>query len=171
MEYVYVADFGDKVKIGYSTSVKNRIKQLESITKKKVKELYYEKAERPIETALHSYFSKFRITGEWFSVPFSDAKEILIDAIAHPEKYSVAEKGSSYRGFTEAQARAHKKYIARFVEVKVRMEPERREKIQTHAAARGESVNGFINRAIDEAMDRDKRAQEGSGGPPEDAGE
>lgn len=30
--------------------------------------------------------------------------------------------------------------------------------IQTHAEARSESVNGFINRAIDETMARDKAA-------------
>ena len=65
------------------------------------------------------------------------------------------EKISSYRGFTEAQARAHKKYIAQFVETKVRMTPERRELIRSHAAARGESVNAFINRAIDETMERE----------------
>lgn len=70
------------------------------------------------------------------------------------------EKGSSYRGFTEAQARAHKKYIARFVEVKVRMEPERRETIQAHAAARGQSVNGYINAAIDHEMERDAEGGE-----------
>ncbi len=28
--------------------------------------------------------------------------------------------------------------------------------IQAHAQAQGESVNGFVNRAIDETMDRDK---------------
>lgn len=64
-------------------------------------------------------------------------------------------KESTYRGFTEAQARAHKRYISRFVEVKVRMDPDRRESIKAHADARGESVNGFINRAIDETMARD----------------
>ena len=53
------------------------------------------------------------------------------------------------------QKGAHKKYISRFVEVKIRMEPEHREVIKAHAEARGESVNGFINRAIDEAMERD----------------
>ena len=65
------------------------------------------------------------------------------------------EKGSTYRGYTEAQARAHKKYIAQFVETKVRMTPEQREAIKAHAASRGESVNGFIGRAIDETMKRD----------------
>lgn len=70
------------------------------------------------------------------------------------------EKVSTYRGFTEAQARAHKKYIARFVEVKIRMEAERREVIRAHAEAQGESVNGFINRAITETMERDKSAKE-----------
>ena len=69
------------------------------------------------------------------------------------------EKTSSYRGFTEAQARAHKKYISRFVEVKIRMEPERRDLIKAHAAQKdGGSVNAFINRAIDEAMERDNAA-------------
>lgn len=65
------------------------------------------------------------------------------------------EKASTYRGFTEAQARAHKKYIAQFVEAKVRMTPERRDAIKAHAEARCESVNAFINRAIDETMERD----------------
>lgn len=69
--------------------------------------------------------------------------------------YMAEDKGSTYRGFTEAQARAHKKYIARFVEVKVRMEPERREEIRTHAEAHGHSLNSFINKAIDEKMERD----------------
>lgn len=32
-----------------------------------------------------------------------------------------------------------------------------RETIQAHAAERGESVNGFINRAIKETMERDNR--------------
>ena len=71
------------------------------------------------------------------------------------------EKTSSYRGFTEAQARAHKKYISRFVEVKIRMEPERRDLIKAHAARKdGGSVNAFINRAIDEAMERDTQGGE-----------
>ena len=70
-----------------------------------------------------------------------------------PEK---KEKTSTYRGFTEAQAEAHKRYIANFVEMKVRVKPERRDIIKAHAATYdGGSVNAFINRAIDETMKRD----------------
>ena len=31
----------------------------------------------------------------------------------------------------------------------------RKAELQAHAAERGESLNGFVNRAIDEAMERD----------------
>ena len=65
---------------------------------------------------------------------------------------------------TEAQKRAHRKYMEKFVEVKVRMTPERRSAVQAHAEAQGESTTGFINRAIDETMERDKAA----GGAKED---
>ena len=64
-------------------------------------------------------------------------------------------KKSTYHGFTEARKRANQKYIGKFVEVKVRMTPERRVSIQEHAAAMGESTTAFVNRAIDEAMARD----------------
>lgn len=64
------------------------------------------------------------------------------------------------------------KYIAKaYDRINLTVPKGRKEIIQAHAEALGTSVNGFINRAIDEAMDRDKRAQEGSGGPPEDTGE
>lgn len=62
------------------------------------------------------------------------------------------EKKSAYRGFTEAQARAHKKYIAQFVEVKVRMTAEQREAVRRCADRRGESLNAYINRAVDALM-------------------
>lgn len=36
----------------------------------------------------------------------------------------------------------------------------KKERIQAHAEAKGKSVNGFINEAIDEKMERDRRAGE-----------
>ena len=67
------------------------------------------------------------------------------------------EKRSSYKGLTEARKRANKKYNDKFVEVKVRMLPERRTIVQEHAASMDESTTAFINRAIDEAMARDQK--------------
>mgnify|MGYP005806917535 CR=1 FL=1 len=64
---------------------------------------------------------------------------------------------------TEAQKRAHKKYMEKFVEVKVRMTPERRSSVQAHAVAQGESTTAFINRAIDETMKRDNAAPKAAG--------
>ena len=60
---------------------------------------------------------------------------------------------------TAAQKRAHRKYMEQFVEVKVRMTPEQRSILQTHAAAKGESATAFINRAIMETMERDLKTK------------
>lgn len=62
---------------------------------------------------------------------------------------------SPYKGFTEAQARAHKKYMKDVATIQVRTTPGRRDEIKAHADMQGESVNAFINRAIDETMQRD----------------
>lgn len=62
---------------------------------------------------------------------------------------------------TAAQKRAQKAYMSRFVEVKVRMTPERRAEIQEHAKSTGESTTAFINRAIDEQIERDSKRNSG----------
>ncbi len=69
---------------------------------------------------------------------------------------------------TEAQKRAQKKYMSSFVEVKVRMTPDRRATIQEHAQAMGESATVFINRAIDNqiSQDRDKGPSGAMQAPP-----
>lgn len=58
---------------------------------------------------------------------------------------------------TEAQKRAQRTYMEKFAVARVRMERDRYEAIQAHAEAQGESVNGFINRAITETMERDRQ--------------
>ncbi len=75
---------------------------------------------------------------------------------------------------TEAQKKAQRKYMESVATIQIRTTADRRDSIKAHAEARGESVNGFINRAISETMERDKRAQTASDGPLEgsnDAGE
>ena len=60
---------------------------------------------------------------------------------------------------SESQKRAQRKYMEKYVEIKVRMTPDKRSIVQDHARSLGESATEFINRAIDEAMERDN-AQE-----------
>lgn len=57
---------------------------------------------------------------------------------------------------TEAQKKAQRKYMENVATIQIRTTEERRDIIKAHAEGRGESVNGFINRAIDETMERDK---------------
>lgn len=60
---------------------------------------------------------------------------------------------------SKAQQRAVSKYMKEnYDEIKVRVEKGQKDIIKAHAEARGESVNGFIGRAIDETMERDKAA-------------
>ena len=60
------------------------------------------------------------------------------------------------RKLTQARKEANARYNSKFVEVKVRMTPERRTVVQEHASSMEESTTAFINRAIDETMARDQ---------------
>lgn len=59
---------------------------------------------------------------------------------------------------TVAQKKAQKAYMQKFARVELRMTPQNRESVQAHAAARGESVNAFINRAIRNQIERDNES-------------
>lgn len=60
---------------------------------------------------------------------------------------------------SKAQQKAVSKYMKEnYDEIKIRTPKGRKDIIQAHAAAQGESVNGFINRAISETMERDEAA-------------
>ena len=66
---------------------------------------------------------------------------------------------------SKAQKVATAKYEAKtYDKVLLRMPRGRKEIIQAHAEAHSESVNGFINRAIDEAIERDESAPAASEG-------
>ena len=62
-----------------------------------------------------------------------------------------------YSRYTPAQKKAAKKYHAEKLDsIQLYVPKGKRELIKSHAANNGESMNGFINRAIDEAMARDQ---------------
>ena len=63
---------------------------------------------------------------------------------------------------SEAKKRADAKYTLKaYDRLEIKVKKGRKEELKTHAAGRGESLNGFVNRAINEAEERDKQvAQE-----------
>lgn len=71
---------------------------------------------------------------------------------------------------SKAQQKAVSKYMKENYDVyQIRMPKGKKATIQAHAAARGESINAFIGRAIDHEMERDglerpAGAAEGQGG-------
>ena len=57
----------------------------------------------------------------------------------------------------ERKAKWQNDYIARtYDRINLTVPKGHKEKIKAHAESKGESVNSFINRAIDEAMERDE---------------
>ena len=64
---------------------------------------------------------------------------------------------NSYESIKRYEDKAYDKVLVRFPKGK-------KDIIKTHAEAHSESVNGFINRAIDEAIERDESAPAASEG-------
>jgi len=64
---------------------------------------------------------------------------------------------------TATQKRAHSAYISKFARLEIRTTKEQQAYIRDHAEACGESVSGFINRAIQETIVRDNAAHKATG--------
>ena len=74
--------------------------------------------------------------------------------------------------YTEAQKKSARKWDAANLDrMSLALPKGSRDTIQTHAVARGESVNGFIKRAIAEAMERDTGVEATAGRPQGGAGQ
>ena len=74
-------------------------------------------------------------------------------------------KPGAYSGYTEARKAANARYEAETVErISLVLPKGKKAIIKNHVAARGESVNGFINAAVDEKLERDKGGQQNAGG-------
>ena len=59
---------------------------------------------------------------------------------------------------TKAEQRATAKYKKNnYDRMEVLLSKGRKAELQTHASGKGESLNGFVNRAIDETVERDNR--------------
>ena len=69
-------------------------------------------------------------------------------------------KGGKAMAVSKAQQKAVNKYMAaNYDRINLTVPKGKKETIQAHAEAQGESVNGFINRAIDHEMERDNAVE------------
>ena len=70
--------------------------------------------------------------------------------------------------YTEARKRGNRKWDAANLDrISIAVPKGHKETIKAHAEARGESVNAFVGRAIEETMQRDKAAPGASEGQTE----
>lgn len=88
-------------------------------------------------------------------------KRYNIDRLGEVGAVKRSPHGGESMAVTKAQQKAVSKYMKEnYDEIKVRVPKGEKETIQAHAEAHSESVNGFINRAISETMERDNGAAE-----------
>ena len=58
---------------------------------------------------------------------------------------------------TDGEKKSQREYMAKFHRIQLRVTPEEHKRIQDHADAHGESVNGFVTRAVRETIEREKK--------------
>lgn len=149
MEQVYIFDFGDKLKIGYSTNVNQRLSTIESASGAKVKQTYAINGTRKIEQAALYYLWKYHIHGEYFSCDFETAKQAL-DRIASGE--IIIPEGAKT---SAARKRAVKKAQSKCDAIMLRPSKEEGTAIRAAATAAGQSNQQYILQAVRERMNRE----------------
>lgn len=61
-------------------------------------------------------------------------------------------KQKTYYGYTEAKKKSNARYLAKFEEIRIRMQPEEKEEIKRLASAAGKSVNQYV---LDRSLGRE----------------
>ena len=65
-------------------------------------------------------------------------------------------QGGKNMPVSDAKKRANRKYNEKaYDRIELKVIKGKKETLQNHAQSKGESLNGFVNRAIDEAVERD----------------
>lgn len=93
---------------------------------------------------------------------YIDANRLLAYNKTIMEEVSVFAAPPRKEGNTLAVSKAQQKAVTKYVKNKydrfgLTMPKGNLDVIKAHAESRGESVNGFVNRAIDETMEREKK--------------
>lgn len=152
---VYIFDFGDKIKVGFSTNVEKRLRTIELSSGIKAKQIYTVNADRKTEKIVHSWLEN-RLEGEFFAFSFDDAKRILDDVVSGKitdfKKIRRKREKGKFDKINYNNSFNAKKYDR----INLMVSKGKKDEIKEHAEACGESTNAFINRAIDETIERDK---------------
>lgn len=85
MDSIYVLDFGDKVKIGFSNDVNRRIRQIETGSANEVRQKFTLQGTKQKELVIHQKLKSRQIIGEYYSIPFEDAVRAVIDTPEPPK--------------------------------------------------------------------------------------
>lgn len=81
MSYVYVLDFGDMVKVGYTKHPQDRVANLQSQLKRKAVQTFFVEGSIGVEQEVHRVLTPFRIEKEWYQCSFEYAKIAITDAV------------------------------------------------------------------------------------------
>jgi plasmid replication initiation protein len=74
MVNVYILDFGNRIKIGRTKNISQRIKTIENSAGEKIKQVFFLETDAVKEKILHSYLQEYRTIGEFFTCSFEIAK-------------------------------------------------------------------------------------------------
>lgn len=81
-------------------------------------------------------------------------KRQIIKIVQNIGEKNMPEELRKKREYSQAQNKATQRYIKNnYDSVMIRMPKGKKEKIKAFAESKNESLNGFVNRAIDEAME------------------
>jgi hypothetical protein len=74
---IYIFDFEDRIKIGQSGNVKQRLRHIETQSGREAIQHFSIKADGNYENLMHKVLSEYRGVGEYFNFPFDFAVSIL----------------------------------------------------------------------------------------------
>ncbi len=93
MSWVYVFDFGDMVKVGFTTDLKQRQISVQCELKRKAVNIFSMPATIEVEAIAHKELAPHRIQGEYYACPFCVACAAVKDAARKARKNPEKKRG------------------------------------------------------------------------------
>lgn len=148
MEQVYIFDFGDKLKIGYSTNVLQRLRTIESASGAKAKQTFSVDGTREIEQAAHYYLREYRIRGEYFNCDFETARK-AVNGIIQGE--IVIPPNAKHR---EAKKKANQKWDSEnMATLACKVKKDHADRFKAYCAEIGKTSNAVLRECVLSCVD------------------